>query len=164
MKKSMKLITAVAAVFLLAQPSLFAERGGHMSDDGRGHEKRCMKERGGPLFGDPGRMQKDLGLTDAQMKRIAEINRDHEKKMLDYREKLAPKEIHLERLLLEDSVDMDKVRALLREISDLRMELQLRRIHPRLEIEKVLTPEQKSKMKQHRKHRMMKPGGPGPGM
>jgi Spy/CpxP family protein refolding chaperone len=161
MRKITGLLISAAAVLLIAQPSLYAERVGPM----RGGEKTCMKEHGGPVFGDPARMQKDLGLTDEQVKKIADINKNHERKMLDYREKLAPKNIQLRRLLLDETVDMVKVRSLVKEIADLRAELQILRIQQRLDIEKVLTPEQKAKMKQHRMHMMKKRGfGPkGPG-
>ena len=157
MRKITGLLISAAAVLLISQASLYAERVGPMS----GGEKKCMKEHGGPIFGDPARMQKDLGLTDEQVKKMADINRSHERKMLDYREKLAPKSIQLKKLLLDDVVDMAKVRSLVKEISDLRAELQILRIQHRLEIEKVLTPEQKAKMKQHRMH-MMKKRGFGP--
>ena len=80
--------------------------------------------------------------------------------MLDYREKLAPKHIRLKKMLLEDNIDLDNVHSLLKEISDLKVELHMLRIQHRLEIEKVLTPVQKSKIKmfwmflRHKKHGM----------
>jgi Spy/CpxP family protein refolding chaperone len=59
---------------------------------------------------------------------------------------------------LDDNVNIDKVRPLVKEISDLRAELQILRIQHRLEIEKVLTPEQKAKIKLYRKYIMKKKG------
>jgi Spy/CpxP family protein refolding chaperone len=162
MRKVTGLLMAAAAVLMISQASLYAERVGPM-EGGHGYH---MKEHGGQIFGDPARMQKDLGLTDEQVKKISDINKNHEKKMLDYREKLAPKNIQLRKLLLDDAVDMASVRSLVKEISDLRAELQILRIQHRLDIEKVLTPEQKAKMKQHRKHMMKNkdfgPKGHGP--
>ena len=158
MRKITGLLISAAVVLLIAQPSLYAESGGPKPGGEKKCEKRCMKEHGGPVFGDPARMQKELGLTGEQVKKIAEINKNHQKKMLDYREKLAPKNIQLKKLLLDDNVDIDSVRSLVKEISDLRAELQILRIQHRLEIEKVLTPEQKAKMKQHRMHIMKKKG------
>lgn len=169
MKKITGLLIAAAAVLMISQASLYAERGGPI----RGGEKRRIEGHGGTIFGDPARMQKDFGLTDEQVKKIADINKNHERKILDYREKLAPKSIQLKKLLLEDTVDMASVRSLVKEISDLRAELQILRIQHRLDIEKVLTPEQKAKMKQHRKQTMKRkkdfgargrgPKGQGPG-
>jgi Spy/CpxP family protein refolding chaperone len=131
-------------LLLLAQTVLYAECGGPKS----GGDKKIMREHGGSVFGDPARMQK----------KISEINNNHERKMLDYREQLAPKYIQLKKLLLDDNVNIDKVRPLVKEISDLRAELQILRIQHRLEIEKVLTPEQKAKIKLYRKYIMKKKG------
>jgi Spy/CpxP family protein refolding chaperone len=163
------ILCAVAALALIAtQPSLYAKEGGNRQGP-KGPGEKCMmhdmKGAGGPMFGDPEKMKKELGLNDEQVKKIAAINNEHHKKMLEFREKIAPKEIQLERLLLEDTVDLGKVKALLREISDLKVEVHMLMIQHRLDIEKVLTPEQKEKMKQHRKHMMkkMKGHGPGPG-
>ena len=50
------------------------------------------------------------------------------------------------------------MKSLFKEISDLKVEVQMLRIQHRLDIEKVLTAEQKAKMKQHRKHMMGKKG------
>jgi Spy/CpxP family protein refolding chaperone len=162
MRRITGLLIAAAAVLMFSQTSLYAQRGGPKEDGHRYH----MKEHYGPLFGDPARMQKDLGLTDEQVKKIADINKSHERKMLDYREKLAPKNIQLKRLLLDETVDMARVRTLVKEIADLRADLQILRIQHRLDIEKVLTPEQKAKMRQHRKHMMRDkdfgPKGHGP--
>jgi Spy/CpxP family protein refolding chaperone len=155
---------AAAAALLIAQTSVFAKEGERKHGDKKASGQECMMKHGdrmgpgGPMFGDPERMKKDLGLTDEQVKKIAVINSEHKKKMLEFKEKMAPREIQLERLLLEDTVDLAKVRSLLSEISDLRVEVQMLRIQHRLEIEKVLTAEQKAKMKQHRKHMMGKKG------
>jgi Spy/CpxP family protein refolding chaperone len=156
MRNISKLLVTAAALLLLVQPALYAERGEDMKG-GRGGGKECpmMKGHDGPVFGDPARMQKELGLTDAQVVKIADINKEHRKKMLDYKEKLAPLDIQLKKLLLEDNVDMARVRSLVKDISGIRAELQVLRIQHRLDIEKVLTPEQKAKMRTHRKHMMM---------
>ena len=164
MRKGIQLVLATAVAIALAQPALYAQKGKkQVAEKDRG--KMCMMEKGGPLFGNPERMKKELGLTDDQVKKIAEINKSHQMKKLDYREKLAPKDIQLKKLLLEDNVDMVRVRALLKEISDIRVEMQVLRIEHRLEIEKVLTPDQKAKMKSFRMHKMhgdKMHGGKGP--
>lgn len=183
MQKGKKIIMAAAIMALCAQPLLFAQGGGKKGPGpAKGAKKQMMMEHRGHFFGDPERMKKDLNLTDEQVARIEGINKEHRKKMLDYKEKLAPREIQLKKLLLEDTVDMARVRTLLKEIGDLRVELQALRIEHRLDIEKVLTPDQKTKMRQHRRHIMKKGkkgmdrdcpmkregrrghGGPGPDM
>ncbi|MBN2080407.1 MAG: Spy/CpxP family protein refolding chaperone [Spirochaetes bacterium] len=159
MKATSKLLVAVAAIMLAAQPALFAQRGGPSRDgDKRGQHE--MRGPGGPLFGDPVRMQKELGLTDEQVKQIAEINREYQKKMLDEKETLAPKHVRLRKLLIEDKVDLGKVRALLKEIGEHRVELHMLRIQHRLAIESKLTDEQKAKVRQHHR-KMMKNGRRG---
>ena len=160
MNTKAKILVTAAAIMLAAQPALFAQRGGPP----RGGEKKGqheMRGHGGPLFGDPGRMQKELGLTDEQVKQIAGINLEDEKKMLDQREKIAPKSVQLRKLLIEDKVDLAKVRALLKEIGEHRVELHMLRIQQRLEIESKLTDDQKAKVRQHHR-KMMKNGRKAP--
>ncbi len=179
MQQGKKMLVTAAILMLCAQPMLFAQGGGKKGHEGKkAGKKQMMMEHRGHFFGDPGRMKKELNLTDEQVTKIANINKEHRKKMLDYKEKLAPKKIQLKKLLLEDTVDMGKVRSLLGEIGDLRVELQALRIEHRLNIEKVLTPDQRAKMRQHRMHMMKKGkgmdrncpmrekgrGGPGPEM
>ncbi len=160
MQKSNKVILTAAILALMAQPALFAQAGGKKGPAGRkGDNRPMMAEPHGMFFGDPVRMKKDLNLSDEQVTKIANINKEHAKKMLDYKEKLAPRKIQLKKLLLEDAVDMTRVRALLKEIGDLRVELQALRIEHRLDIEKVLSPEQKAKMRQHRMHMKKKDKG-----
>jgi Spy/CpxP family protein refolding chaperone len=156
MRKIIGILISTIVVLLLTQPLLYAECGGPKS----GGEK-IIKEHGGPVFGDPVRMQRELGLTGEQVKKIAEINKNHERKMLDYKEQLAPKYIHLKKLLLDDNVNINKVRSLVKEISGLRAELLILRIQHWLEIEKVFTPQQKANMKLYWKH-IMKNKGFGP--
>ncbi|MBP7583602.1 MAG: periplasmic heavy metal sensor [Spirochaetes bacterium] len=132
-----------------------------MDGDGPGPRGKGGPPRAPIFFGNPGMMKKQLGLSDDQITRIGEINLRYKKQMLDQREKLAPKEIQLERLLLEDSPDLGNVRKTLREISDVKLEIQMLKVSHRLEIEKVLTREQKSKLREMRPPRRGGPGGPG---
>lgn len=150
-------IILASASALQAQPC--------MPDGGPGR-KGPGGPRDGIFFGNPGAMKQDLGLTDAQITKIGEINLGFKKQMLDQREKLVPKEIRLERLLLEDTPDLGNVRKALREISDIKLEIQMIKVSHRLEIEKVLTQEQKTRLKGMRKHHRggpegRRPGGPG---
>jgi len=154
----MGIVTALAmftATLAEAQP---AWRG-----DGRGGCPPHMRERkAGPmLFGNPAAMKQELGLTDAQITRIEEINLAHRKQMLEFKEKIDPKETRLKRLLLEDNPNLATVRSALREISDLKIEVHMLKISHRLEIEKVLTAEQKTKLRSMRPHHRR--GHPGPG-
>lgn len=160
-KRIMMTITA-AAFLMTAQPLLFAQMGPMKMRDGKGQgpNRGAMCERGGPghFFGNPAVMQKELGLTDAQVTQIAGINKDFEKKMLGLKEKLAPMKFQLRKQLLEDTVDLGTVKSHLKQMADLKVELQMLKIQHRLDIEKILTPEQKAKLRQHRMHRMGKMG------
>ncbi|MCX7679592.1 MAG: Spy/CpxP family protein refolding chaperone [Spirochaetes bacterium] len=108
-----------------------------------------MKEKCHPpfFFGNPEMFKQKLGLTDQQIAKIEKINLDYRKRMLEQKEKLEPKRIQLERLLLEENVNLTTVRNLLREIADIRIEIHVLKIMHRLDIEKVLTQEQKAKLK-----------------
>ncbi len=119
-----------------------------------------MKSGHPPMFfGNPAMCKQELGLTDQQISKIEQINLNHHKLMLNQREKLEPKRIQLERLMLEENVNLSTVRNLLREIADIRIEIYMLKITHRLEIEKVLTQEQKSKLKAMRgPHHKMGPG------
>ncbi len=119
----------------------------------------------GPIFGDIDRLKQELGLSDAQVDKIVEINNLYQKRMLDIREKLSPKMIQLKKLLLEDEVDIAAVRAKLKEIGDLRIELHMLRIQHVMDIEKQLNKEQLKKLRAHKRLEMqkmekMRPHGP----
>jgi len=155
MLKGKKIILAGAAVLLLMQPLLYAKSDDQKAGDFKDFRERRFNRHCG-IFGNPARMQEKLGLSDEQVKTIADIYREYAKKILNYREKLAPKQIQLKKLFLEDAIDIDKVRSYIKEISDLRVELQVLRIQQWLEIEKTLTPDQKAKLRLYRMHYMDK--------
>lgn len=124
-----------------------------------------MPMKKGPIFGDVQRLKQELGLSDAQVDKIVEINNQYEKRMLDIREKLAPKMVQLKKLLLEDEVDINAVRAKLKEIGDLRIELHILRIQHVMDIEKQLSKDQLKKLKAYKQMEMqrmekMRPHGP----
>ncbi len=133
---------------------------------GERHGRRFGKHRGGKhclLFGSRERMKEVLKLNESQLNKIETINHRFHKRHLELREKLAPLKIRLRRILLNDAVNLNKVRKQLRRISNVKIELRILRIKHRLEIEKVLTPKQKRilrsekmrgrKHKMHRRHR-----------
>jgi len=157
MKKILQ--AAVVSLLLVSVPAtVFAQRGDKRGD---GPSRDCdARMKMHKPFGNPQMMKEKLGLTDTQVVEIGKINTRHEKAMLDYREKLAPKKIQLKRLLLEDNVDMKKVRSVLEDISGIQVDLHMLRIQHRLSIEKVLTEEQRAKMKTHMRHMMRRDGPP----
>ncbi|HSV96593.1 MAG TPA: Spy/CpxP family protein refolding chaperone [Spirochaetota bacterium] len=151
-----KLVTAVAlALFLAGGQSLYAQkgdRGGHGGmhhKDMKGHG--CMVDGCGPFYGDPAQMKTTLGLSDDQVNKIAAINLEYKKRFLDYREKISPKHIELKKLLLEDAVDIGAARKVLKELADLQVETRVLRIQHRLDIEKLLTKEQKTRLRSEKR-------------
>lgn len=123
---------------------------------GRGHDCPDMQMKKGPIFGDVERLKQELGLSDAQVDKIIAINKQYGMKMLDIREKLAPNVIQLKKLLLQDDVDINAVRAKLKEIADLRVELHLLRIQHVIDIEKQLNKEQLNKLRNYKRAEMKK--------
>lgn len=111
------------------------------------------------FIGSPEAMKEKLGLSDEQIYKISEINIDYKKRYLEYREKIAPKKARLRRMLLEENVDLQGVRSLLKEISDLRLEVKMLRIKQRLDIEKILTPSQRTRVKASKREMRRSPQG-----
>ena len=144
MTKITSLIVVMLMIFSTA--GLLARPGNRHRGDGEDskHHKRMY-------FGNIEKMKKKLELKDNQIDKISKINRKFKKKLLKHKEVLAPKRIRLKGLLLEEDINLNKVRSLLREISDVKIELRLLRIKHRIEIEKILTPDQKRKHRANRK-------------
>ncbi|HOO73006.1 MAG TPA: Spy/CpxP family protein refolding chaperone [Spirochaetota bacterium] len=111
-----------------------------------GHHGRF---RGGMCFGDPEFMKEKMGLSNEQIKEIEKINLKYRKFFLEKKEKLQPKRIKLRKLLLEEKVDLGDVRNILKDMSEIEVDIRIARIKQRIEIEKILTDEQKQKIRQH---------------
>ncbi len=148
MNKKIWLIMIVTLITMLSV-NVFADgRGGRFHGErGKGFHHRKGRHGG---FHNLERMKELLSLNDSQVKKIAALNLNHKKKMLELIEKAAPKEIQLRRLLLEDKVDLSKVESLLKEISELRFQMRFNKIKHRLEIRNLLTDEQKMKLRSMR--------------
>ncbi len=160
-KKYMAFAIGILASLAIVMATVAEAQPARRADRRAGRPPHMMDCKGGPsmFFGNPSAMKQSLGLTDAQISRVEAVNLDHRKQLLEYKEKIGPKETHVKRLLLEDNPNLSAVRSTLREISDLRIEVQMLKITHRLEIEKVLTAEQKTKLKAIRsQHRKMCPG------
>ncbi len=153
MRRTIKLAVVFTAATLTIQPlqALYAEGKNNSS-----HRNRA------PRLDDRSRMDTELRLSEEQVKKIAVIDRDHEKRMLDYREKIAPRRIRLQRMLIEDAVDINAVRTLIKEISDLEADMHVMNIRHRLDMDKVLRAEQRDTMKRPMTPPMMMGKGPGP--
>lgn len=114
------------------------------------------------------RIMKYLKPTIKQRQTLHKINMEFLKDTIDLNNEEGQKLLKRHELMEEDKVDLKKVDQLTDEISDIRAKLHKKRIRKRLEIRKILTPEQKEKYDQLRGYRgTARPGflgqGFGPG-
>jgi Spy/CpxP family protein refolding chaperone len=106
-----------------------------------------------PMFDDLKRMKRDLDLTDAQVDSIQSINDSFSEEHKKIQQLYRPKRQELGKLLREESVDFEKVKIVLMEIAEIDVERQLLIIKQRLEIERLLTNEQREKIRKPRKEK-----------
>jgi Spy/CpxP family protein refolding chaperone len=141
MKKLMFTVIAIGLGLLLVAPSFaFGPR------DGRGP---------GAGYGNPdyprigygyGRGLDSLNLTDEQKSRIEALELAHQKEVRPIREKMFDKSVELRRLWLEIDPNRNKINSKQKEVRALRDQLEDKRTAFRLEVNKVLTAEQKEKL------------------
>ncbi|HEY1405164.1 MAG TPA: Spy/CpxP family protein refolding chaperone [Spirochaetota bacterium] len=126
---------------------------GGPGDDDRDFEGDDHRPMGRPgmMFGNPERMKKRLNLTDEQMTKIEQINEKYYDEHGKVRDKIRPKMDELRKVLDSDTVDIEKARALLREIGEYQLENRILMIKQRIDIEKVLTKEQRDKARRDRR-------------
>lgn len=151
-------IFAVAMALSLISTAAFAQKAGP-----RGGDPKCAKYdstgcsiiQGYGMFGriDIEALRHQLKLTDEQVNKINALHLNHRKEMLKYREVLAPKQIKIQRLLLEDAVNFEEVKALIMDIAKTQGEMLVQKLKYRLGVEQVLTPEQRVNFKSMRKPR-----------
>jgi Spy/CpxP family protein refolding chaperone len=111
----------------------------------------------GMCFGDRDRVREELNISDKQIDLICSINEKYHDKLIIFRDRIRPKKNALRKLLLRDRLDLKGIRKLLKEIADIEVEIRMIRIVQRNEIENVLTPAQRERMRRERRmHR-----GPG---
>ncbi len=101
----------------------------------------------GPFFGDVERMQELLDLTDVQVQQIRKINEDFREKSGSQEAKMRPHLEKLRELLLQENINITKIRVKLRQISNIEIELKILQISHRMALQKVLTPAQREILK-----------------
>ena len=162
MKESKKIL-AVGVVVMMAflTPSLFAFDGngrgyrhGGERHGSRGHDgPRGRRHSKGKFFGNVERMKAHLNLSDSQVKKIVAINRKYELAFLNIQEKMEPAEIQLRKLLLNEKINLSKVKSALNKIGKLHTDIRYNRIKQRVEFESILTRVQKDKLRLERRGR-----------
>jgi len=148
-------IFAIAMALSLISAAAFAQGKGPRGGGPQGMKggmKDCMMMQGSGMMGriDIDALKQQLKLTDEQVNKINALHLNHKKEMLKYKEAMAPKEIRIQRLLLEDQVNVEEVKALIMDISKTHGEMQIERLKYRLDVEQILTPEQRVKFKSMR--------------
>ena len=114
----------------------------------------------GMHFDNTEHMKKNLGLSDQQIEAIGRINRNYHNRMVGLRKKMAPELDRLKNLLREENVDRAGLRKALQTIGSMQTEMRYQMILQRLDIEKILTPEQRKKLREERR-RPPRPDGDG---
>ena len=159
----MKKLTTVALTFFVVAAlttSAFAFGPGW----GRGHG-------GGPWYGVDDSVVSKLNLTSEQMAKINTLREANLKDLKPIQDKMFSKRGELRLLWLQQNPDQDKIFAVQKEVRNLRDQMQDKMTAYRLNVLKVLTPEQQEQLKSYRLKRgfgrgMMGGGfyGGGPGM
>jgi Spy/CpxP family protein refolding chaperone len=107
-------------------------------------------------------------LTDEQREKILDLQTEARKEIIRKRAEVATLKVDLRALLRQDEPDMAEVEDLVRRIARIKGDIRAREIRLRLEIRKLLTPEQREELKEMRRECRRGPqwrrGGPhGPG-
>jgi len=87
-----------------------------------------------------------LNLSDGQKTKIEALQLVHQKEIRPIREKMFDKSVELRRIWLQTNPDKDKILALQKEVRVLRDQLEDKATAQKLEIRKLLSPEQQEKM------------------
>jgi Spy/CpxP family protein refolding chaperone len=135
MKKSVMTLITVFAVTVFAA-SAFASGPGW----GRGHG-------GGPCYGGDVTALPELNLTADQTAKINALRETHLKDVKPLQDKMFSKRGELRLLWLQQNPDQDKILAAQKEIRTIRDQMQDKMTVHRLNVLKVLTPEQQEKLK-----------------
>lgn len=133
---------------LLAAGTLWAAQGAQgMGDDQPGPRRTRMEGQRG------GEMMEDLGLTDEQHQQLRALHSEGRKAGIRSGADVEIKRMELEELLEADEPNQAAIDKAVRELNDLRGAAFKRRIDHRLEFSRLLTPEQRSKLKNFREQR-----------
>jgi Spy/CpxP family protein refolding chaperone len=132
--KKLTLTLVIAAMGLLLSVPVFAFGPGYGMGQGGGSG----------YHRDAGWSQ--LNLSDAQKTKIEALQLAYRKEIRPVREKMFDKSVELRRMWLQANPDKDKILALQKEVRTLRDQLEDKATANKLEIRKVLTPEQQEKL------------------
>lgn len=139
MKKLTLTLIAVGIGLLISLPA-FAMGPGYGRGTGEG-----MGPGSGPCYYRDAAWTK-LNISDEQKTKIEALQLAHQKEIRPIREKMFDKSVELRRTWLQADPDKDKIFALQKEVRVLRDQLEDKATAQKLEIRKLLTPEQQEKL------------------
>ncbi len=117
-----------------------------MDSEGHRHGPRHRNN----IFSDLDYLRNTLKFSEDQITKIEKINSDHRTEMTKYRSQIEPKKEELKNLILDKNINFEKIRSKLKEISEIDVEIRILFIKHRIEIENIMTPDQKKMMRKGR--------------
>lgn len=151
MKKVMMIVTVIALAAVVTSPAMAYRGMGAGYGSGPGNVADIGTARG-------------LDLTAEQAEKINAIRAAHLKDIQPLQGQMLSKSRELRNLWLAATPDKEKITAFQKEARDLRDQLADKRTAYRLEVQKVLTPEQQAKVQAYGMGRGTARVGGGPGM
>jgi Spy/CpxP family protein refolding chaperone len=123
------------------------------ADEGPGMMMGCGGYCGGMMSGGehPGMflgMEKELGLSDEQVSKLKDMRMKREKQAIQDRAELDIMELELRDLMSEDEIDLKAVDGKIDKISALKGKIRKDGIHAMVDAKKVLTAEQRKKLRE----------------
>jgi Spy/CpxP family protein refolding chaperone len=162
-----KIIVAVMVVALLATAGVAMAQGWGR---GPGYGPGPSGPGAGPGYGPRGAWGPGLNLTPEQTQKMQDLQENFFKGSLTLRNEMQIKQLELRTLWAQTNPDQEKLLAKQKEINALRTQLQEKATQNRLEMRKILTPEQQAQLGAYGPGYGMRGGmmgggfGPGPGM
>ena len=146
------LVVAISVVFLGFAQSSYAQQNAPLVKQKMQQQKssvfREMMER--RLKDSPavkmGEFIESLNLSEEQKTEINKTLLDFQKDTVELRNSMQIRELEVKALLLEPQTELAKIKAKMREIADLQVELKVKTIEKYLGIKDLLTPEQQAKL------------------
>jgi len=152
MRKRIVLLTLIVAITLLfSSVASFAAAPARGNFTGKSHHyfggQGQGKSPSGQVYdrsfqGDEFRGMMNLGLSEEQIVEIRQMMLEFQKESLELRNQIQMKQLEMRELMLEDSIDIDQIRAKLEEISQLQVEVRVKAIERQTKMQDLLTPEQ----------------------
>jgi Spy/CpxP family protein refolding chaperone len=105
-----------------------------------------------------------LNLDEKVIQKIQEMKLAHKEKMIELNSKIAKKELEFEKVLLEKELNFSKLLSVYDEISDLKQELDRKKIEHKIEIYKLIPDDKKEEARKIFLHKFLGKGHGNPGM